>query len=195
MGIDRDDTVIRRRLRQKVEFLSDDAAALIKPTDEELKKFVEENPEKFRKETSYSFQQVYINADKHADGGKADAEAKLSKILAGEDVASDSVLLAQVLDKADEREVDATFGKGFAEKLDDLEVGSWTGPIRSGLGYHLVKLGQRIPGEIPALEQIRPIAEREWSNLKRIEVGEAVYEGLRAEYNIVIEWPEKENSK
>ena len=41
MGLGRDDSVIRRRLKQKFEIMSDDLAGLAIPTDEELKNFIE----------------------------------------------------------------------------------------------------------------------------------------------------------
>ena len=78
----------------------------------------------------------------------------------------------------------------FAARLDELEIGEWQGPVESGLGLHLVKLDERVAGEMPALSEIRPKVELEWANEKRLEMRREVNEQLRQKYKIVIEWPE-----
>ena len=199
MGIDRDDTVIRRRLRQKLEFLTDDAAALVEPSDEELAAYLAENEERFRRDSVYSFRQIYINPEKHgndgSDGKNGDGlvdyvEKTLAALRAGETVQGDSGLLPESHAGAAGRTVNATFGRGFAEQLDALEMGSWQGPVESGLGVHLVLVQSREPGVVPPLEEIRPVVEREWANEKRIEMREKMNEDLKGDYDIVIEWPE-----
>ncbi len=189
MGIDRDDTIIRRRLRQKVEFLTDDTTSLIQPTDEELAAYIAANADKFRNDSTYTFQQIYINPEKHGDDLKGYVDAQLKALQAGEQVNGDPGLIQAGLGAEHGRAVDGIFGRGFAGKLDELEIGKWLGPIQSGLGVHLIKLDARVPGEVPELEDIRPVVEREWSNQKRVEMRKAVNEKLREEYEIVIEWP------
>jgi hypothetical protein len=48
LGLDRDDTIIRRRLRQKLEFVSEDVAALAEPTEEQLHTYLKQHPDAFR---------------------------------------------------------------------------------------------------------------------------------------------------
>ena len=191
MGIDRDDTIIRRRLRQKVEFLTDDAASLVQPEEAELESFLAESADRFRKDSTYTFRQVYISPDKHGDGLDAHIEAQLEALRDGEDVIGDSGLIDPAFKDESARGVDSTFGRNFSDELDKLELGKWLGPVRSGLGFHLIKLDARNPGEVPALADVRIAVEREWANEKRIETRKAVNEKLRAEYEIVIEWPEE----
>ena len=76
MGLDKDDAVVRRRIRQKMEFVAD-MVADVEPTDAELKSFVAEHPEWFREEPRFSFDQVYFG-----DAGVPDADA-LNGLLEG----------------------------------------------------------------------------------------------------------------
>ena len=189
MGIDRGDTIIRRRLRQKVEIFTDDMAGLVEPGDEELGKYLKANADRFRQDSTYTFQQVYINPERHAEDLNAYLNAQLNALNTGEEVNSDSSLIPAGFQAEPTRVVNSTFGKGFAAKLDELEIGNWTGPVESGLGVHLVRVDSREPGEVPALDKIKPVVEREWANERRIEMRNEVNEQLRGEYEIVVEWP------
>ena len=187
MGIDRNDAVIRRRLRQKFEFLTDDMAAAISPTDKDLTAYIATNQQQFKKDTTYTFSQVYINP------GEADADKlitdTLERLRNGDMGPQGSGLLPAYFESTSARVVNGSFGAGFSEILDGLETGQWTGPVESGLGMHLILLQDRVPGFVPELADIRPIVEREWANEKRIGTRQTINETLLANYNVVIEWP------
>jgi len=187
MGIDRDDTVIRRRLRQKFEFLTDDMAAAVSPTDEELSNYLAENQVFFIRDTSYTFEQVYFNPEQ-PDVERLMAE-QLGALRTGEATASDGGMLPGYFEAATARSVDSTFGEGFSRRLDALSTGDWQGPVESGLGLHLVRMESRVEGTLPELADIRPIVEREWANEKRLETRQAINEQLLNDYEVVIEWP------
>ena len=193
MGIDRDDTVIRRRLRQKVEFLTDDAAALVSATDEDLATYLADHPETFRGPPQYTFQQIYFNPDKHADKDGQWFKGQLDRAQSGSDEVGDPSLIADAFTNASQRVVDGTFGVGFSAALDELEVGQWQGPIRSGLGLHLIRLENRREGRLPTVEEVRPIIQREWSNAQRLATREAMNRELLKRYDVVIEWPDSTN--
>lgn len=187
MGIDRDDTVIRRRLRQKFEFLTDDMAAASIPTDDELAAYLAANAAAFFTDTTYTFEQVYINPDRINIA--SELTAMLAALRAGGAVPGDSGLLPAYFKATPARVVDGSFGKGFAENLDTLPLDEWQGPIESGLGLHLVRLEERVAGTLPDLAGIRPIVEREWANEKRLEARQSINEQLLNDYEVVIEWP------
>lgn len=189
MGIDRDDTVIRRRVRQKFEFLTDDAAAAVKPTDEELLAYLAANEGSFRRDPAYTFQQVYINP-RRSDGDLEGYVAKrLAELRASETAERDGGLLPTSFDRASRRVVEGTFGLGFSGKLDGLTLGDWQGPIESGLGIHLIQVQSRMEGALPDLAEIREIVEREWVNERRFEMRRAMNEMLLENYEVVIDWP------
>ena len=87
--------------------------------------------------------------------------------------------------------IDGTFGKGFSEELDKLTIGDWQGPVRSGLGIHLIHLEARTEGRLPELAEIRSVVQREWSNEKRIANRRKMNDRLLDDYEVIIEWPEE----
>lgn len=82
--------------------------------------------------------------------------------------------------------------KVFSQALDQMEIGAWQGPIRSGLGIHLVRLEARVVSRFPELAEIHPLVMREWSRAKRLELREALNASMLEGYDIVIEWPESQ---
>ncbi len=190
MGIDRDDTVIRRRLRQKFEFLTDDLAATIEPTEQELAAYLAANPEAFLRDTTYTFEQVYINPEQAGVDLEASVADQLTALRTGNVPLAGSGLLPSYFDGESARVVNNTFGTGFSENLDGLTIGEWLGPVESGLGVHLVRLDGRIEGTLPELSEIRPVVEREWANEKRLETRRMINEQLLKDYEVEIEWPQ-----
>ena len=189
MGIDQDDTMSRRRLRQKLEFLSDDVAAMLQPSDDDLKGYLEANSQKFRQEATYSFQQIYYNPQLHGDDLKQKAADQLASVRKGEEVLGDRTMLPHSLELASSRVIDSTFGGGFAQSLSQVSVGQWQGPVDSSFGVHLVKVDQRVEGRVPRVDEIKPALEREWANDKRMAVRKDVNERMLKDYEVVIEWP------
>ncbi|NIP93436.1 MAG: peptidyl-prolyl cis-trans isomerase, partial [Akkermansiaceae bacterium] len=191
MGIDRNDAIIRRRLRQKLEFLTDDVAELVEPADPELQAYLDAHPEDFREESTYTFRQVYLDPERYADKAAVDARVKecLAALETGQEVVGDSTLVQETFEAERARRVDAVFGDGFARQLDELTIGKWGGPLTSGRGYHLVWLEARAQGEVPELPRIRDVVEREWANARKNEVRESLNEEFLKKYEVVIEWP------
>ena len=190
MGIDRDDTVIRRRLRQKLEFLTDDAAAITQPTEEELAAYVAANGDAFRRQATYTFEQIYINPEAHGEGLDDFVAKELAALRAGQASEGGIGLLPPSFEKASSQQVDGSFGTGFSATLDHLSPGEWQGPVESGLGLHLIRLESRTDGTLPELAEIRPVVEREWANERRLENRRRMNERLVEAYKVVVEWPE-----
>ena len=195
MGIDRDDTVIRRRLRQKFEFLTDDVATAITPSDDQLAKYLATNPDIFLRDTTYTFDQVYINPDRRGVDLESHIASQLSALRAGKVVDGDSVLLPTFFDASPSRVVDSNFGSDFSAKLDLLPLGEWHGPIESGIGLHLTRMNTRVKGTVPDLAEIRPIVEREWAHEKRLKSRRLINEKLLNDYDVVIEWPKEQSAE
>jgi parvulin-like peptidyl-prolyl isomerase len=106
---------------------------------------------------------------------------------AGEEVEGDSTLLPPGFENARRRAVDGTFGARFSGHLDAQDPGTWSDPIRSGLGYHLVYLEERTPGKLPGLEEIRNAVRREWENEYRVRLREQFNAKLLEKYDVRIE--------
>jgi hypothetical protein len=195
LGMDRDDTIIRRRLRQKVEFVSDEAAGLAPPSEKDLADYLAAHPDAFRVEPRATFAQVYLDPRRRAKTLDTDAKRLLEDLnragaLADPARFSDSL---QLLDaryaNAPQSEVARVFGADFADALFRQPTGSWVGPIRSGYGAHLVRVDAITSGSVASLEAVRPLVEREWSNAKRKELREAFYAQLRGKYQVTVRMP------
>ena len=196
LGLDRDDAIIRRRLQQKLEFVSEEAAALAQPTDDELVAYMTANPDAFRAEPRVTFSQVYLDPRKRASTLEADARRLidgLGKAGTNPDLAKlgDSLMLLEPrYENAPQVELERLFGREFAEAVMKQPVGRWAGPIGSGYGVHVVRVESMTPGGVPALAEVRPLVEREWKNVRRQELSRAFYDRLRSKYTITVKTPE-----
>jgi hypothetical protein len=192
LGLDRDDAIVRRRLQQKMEFVAEEAAALAKPSDEELAKYLEAHADAFRVEPRVTFIQVYLDPRKRAASLESDAKRLLHALdAAGPNAdparAGDRLLLLEPrYENATQSEIARVFGAAFAAALVGQPTGTWSGPIKSGYGVHLVRVESVIQGGVPALADVRPLVEREWTNAKRQELSSAFYEKLRAKYQVTV---------
>lgn len=192
MGLDQDDIVIRRRLRQKLELLAEDVASLAAPTDQELQAYLEANAEDFAIEPRLTFRHVYFSRDRRGDDAGQDA-AQLLQRIAGDGPAGDfeqfgdPLPLPFELRDIREGEVARLFGTLFTDGLKGLEVGQWSGPVESGFGLHLVFLEAREAGRLPRLPEVRDAVQREWLSERRREAVDSLYERLAENYSIEIE--------
>ena len=192
LGLDKDDTVIRRRLRQKMEFVSDDIAAQTEPTEADLNAYLRAHPDAFRLEQRFTFRQVYLNPEKHGENLERDAAQLVAQLnLAGNKVDSstlgDSFLLEHQFAAVPASEVAKQFGEKFAANLSGLVPGRWQGPVESGYGVHLVFVSERTEGRVPALVEVRDAVHREWTNARRLEANEKFYQELLKRYTVTIE--------
>ena len=196
LGLDQDDLVIRRRLRQKMEFLNADLVETESPTDAQLQTYFDDNKNKFIRPALFSFQQVYLNPYKEAGGVKQSAAEILAHLNADPKLAADpnsfgdATMLPARLDSVTRREVANTFGRGFAKDIDNAPTGRWSGPYESSYGLHLVHMTKREAGDLPAMEEIRPILLLEWYNERRKEVNDRFYQAIRAHYDVEIRLPD-----
>jgi hypothetical protein len=195
LGLDKDDTIIRRRLRQKLEFVSEDVAAHAEPTDEQLRAYLREHPEAFRGDRWFTFRQVYLDPQRRGANLRRDATqllAQLRRARSNVDIAmlGDSLMLENEFKALPAREVVKQFGEKFATTLGGMPVGQWQGPIESGFGVHLVLMTERTDGSMPALEDVRAAVRREWINARRLEANEKFYRTLLQRYTVTIERPE-----
>jgi hypothetical protein len=192
LGLDRDDAVIRRRLRQKMEFVSEDIAAQAEATEAELSAYLRAHPDKFRTEARFSFSQVYLNPAKRGDRLASDAAALLAQLQQDDtrfDIGElgDALILPKQLSNARSGEVANLFGDAFAAKLAELAPGRWQGPVESGFGWHLLRVSERSDGGLPALAEVRGLVQREWANARRLEANDRFYQGLLQRYTVTIE--------
>ena len=186
MGIDKNDPVIRRRLRQKMELYTDNLASTLAPTDAVLNDYLQQHADKFKTDTRYSIKQIFVNSDVDTNNLNQRLAAIESDLQKGKAVQGDRSLLPASFNNTDAFSIDRTFGKGFATKLDALPLNEWSKPLPSGMGMHFVFVSERQPGQLPELAGIRQQVEREWRFDQAQSIDSTLREKLLASYQIEI---------
>ena len=192
-GLDRDDVIIRRRVRQKMEFLAEDMS-LPEPSDEQLGTYLASNPERFRVEDQITFHQVFLSAMRRPNTIESDSK-QVASVLARVDAVADTMALGDPFLLGDEfrgvsaSKVTSIFGESFAKWIFATEKGRWQGPISSGFGQHFVFISEQVSGELPPLDAVRTAVRREWANARRLEAERKLYASLRERYEIAVEAP------
>lgn len=194
LALDKDDAIIRRRLQQKIEFISDDVADQAQPTDTELNAYLQAHPDKFRVEQTFTFRQLYLNPEKHGANMAGDAAQLLAKLNqsggdAGFAAMGDPFMLDNSFTALSAGEITKQFGKEFTAKLGGLQPGHWQGPVESGFGMHLVCISERTEPRLPALAEMHDAVRREWTEDRRLKANEKFYQDLLRRYTVIIEQP------
>ncbi|RTZ75320.1 MAG: peptidyl-prolyl cis-trans isomerase [Gammaproteobacteria bacterium] len=192
MGLDRDDSVLRRRLAQKLEFITSDISAQAEPTQSQLQEWLDDHPQDFRLPARIDFEQVYLNADRRGEQVRQQAqelletlEGKGAEALPG--AGGDRFMAGFRFKDATSVDVAQLFGDAFAQALFRLPEGSWQGPLESGYGLHLVRIGRKTPARQPELEVVRGRVVAAWREAQRRQLNAAFYRGLRQRYRVVVE--------
>ncbi len=195
MGLDKDDTIVKRRMAQKMQFLAEDVAAAHEPSTAELKAWFEKNTGKFALPSRYSFRHLYFSPDKRGKNAQEDAARVLAKI-AGQP--EDSKVAAALADRfmfqdyygdRTPEQLAKEFGPPFAVAAEKLKPGSWQGPIESGYGWHLVFVDSVIPGRIPAFEEVEPDVKTAWLGEQKTQAWQKAYQAMRAKYTVLLPAP------
>jgi hypothetical protein len=190
MGLGEDDTIVRRRLAQKLKFLVEDTSRLAEPTDAELRQYFEANAARFEDSPRVSFSQIYFNPENRKDA-VGDAGLVLAGLSAnpGPDVSElgDRFLLEAEMRDADRQAVANAFGDEFANALLAIEPGKWSGPLKSGYGAHLVFVSARQIARKPAFEAVRGKVIAEWRRESEQKVSVDYLARLREKYGVAFD--------
>ena len=189
LGLDRDDEVVRMRLRNKMVALATGETETMTPSDAQLQALLDKDPARYAREVNYDFEQVYLGDDSpQVRGGTA---AVLERLRRGADPLAQSRLLPIPLSFADApiSDISGQFGDGFAEQLRKLPEGQWSGPVESGLGLHLVRVSRRSVPAPPRLSEVRQRVENDWRSAAITAAEHKAYRALLQGYDVVIERP------
>ena len=192
-GLDQDDTIVRRRLAQKVEFLAQSVASTIEPSDAELQAFFDANQERYVVPDQIGFSHVYFSSSNRGEAAEDAARGALARLSSGETAAADASRMGdrfmlqyeyppQTLDQ-----VRDLFGPQFARRLFELPVQEWSGPVPSSYGMHVVRIRQRAPSRLPDLGEVRSQVARDLNEERLRSAADTYYEGLRRRFEIVVD--------
>jgi hypothetical protein len=192
LGLDRDDSIIRRRMRQKLEMLSEETWASLEADDAVLEAYLRAHAGTYAQDPSVAFAQVFINPERHA----ADLEATVSSLRERLGAAGvtpgqaaewgDATMLPADMPLAPRWQVAREFGDAFADAVVALEPGVWSGPIRSGFGLHFVRVSERHLGRMPELSEVRDTVRRDWQADRTRELRDQLYAELLSGYEIIV---------
>jgi hypothetical protein len=188
LGLDQNDTILRRRLMQKMEFLSNDLAELNQPDEDALNKYFLENQEKYELPARVSFTHIYFSLDKRGAKVVEDAKSVLSGLntLRAPEL-GDSFMMQYDFVQETPFEVERLFGKDFAEQLFRSDINSWQGPIRSGYGLHLVRISEKIDSRMPELASVIDNVRTDLMFEQKKMMNEEIYKKFKERYEIVVE--------
>ncbi len=190
LGLDRNDTIVKRRLAQKMEFLADDLAGVGDPGPDELKTWFAANAERFAASPRASFRHLYFSPDRRGGRAQSDAAQSLVKLrgeprdLPGAAALADPFMFQDRYADRSYDQLASEFGQSFAQSLFATAPGAWQGPIKSGYGWHLVWIDAVQPKRIPTFDEVAPEVRREWVAERRTERKQEVYKAMRARYEV-----------
>ena len=186
LGLDTNDTIVRRRLRQKMEFLTDSGAEVLAPGQGELEAYWLTNQVNFQEGARVSFEQVYLGQD--TTQKIADQLLRMLQAQPDSDVSElgERSMLPARLDLVSDQHADSVFGSGFYGRIKDLPLGAWGGPIVSGFGAHLVRVTENVPPHTLPLVKIQDRVRRDWQLGKKKELREFEYERMLNNYVVKI---------
>jgi PPIC-type PPIASE domain len=184
LGLDKDNMVIRRRLRQKMDFLFEDTVAA--PDDSDLRAFYAAHQDKFRTDTLLSFRQIFIDPKRHEDV-EGDARELLQRLQSGREDdgrLGDPLLLTEAYNETPLTRIAELFGDAFANELAKSPSGKWSGPLKSPYGLHLVRVTSVDNAHVPPFQAVRDAVQREWLAQHRAAALDEEYRKLQAQYAI-----------
>jgi peptidyl-prolyl cis-trans isomerase C len=195
LGLDKEDTIVKRRMAQKMEFLAEDLSDLHEPPTEELRAWFEKKSQRFALPSRTTFRHLYFSPDRRGQRAHADAVRVLGK-LAGKSEDSpaaaglaDSFMFQDFYAERTPEQLAKEFGPNFAKSLFQLKPGSWQGPVESGYGWHLVWIDSITPSRVTQFEEVEPDVKSAWMAEQRAESKRKMFEAMRARYEVVLPKP------
>jgi hypothetical protein len=189
LGLERDDIVVKRRVRQKIEMMAEEDASTRAPTDADLSAYLAANQARFVQPAIVTFEQVFIGESTTGEGvvrAVAVTRDALRRGAVPEELGKPT-LLPHRMTRTPADLVARDFGDSFAAALEKVPVGDWVGPIDSSFGAHYVRVSDRTPAAAPQLAAVRDQVVREWENERRQRARNDAYARMRGEYQVSVE--------
>lgn len=193
LGLDENDDEVRRRLVEKMQYLTTDLADPEPASEAALRAFYDESPERFRLPETATFEQVFFSPAARRDDVERDAAAGLAALKGGAAPAEvgDRTPLRDRYEAAPREQVTVLFGEELTAAIFTGATDEWLGPFASDFGLHVARVHGRSASRIPPFDEIRARIADTYAAVRRDEANAAAYRRLRDRYQIVIEWPDE----
>jgi hypothetical protein len=182
LGLDQEDTIIKRRLAQKISFLKEESIPEI-PTTEELNEYYKNNKEKYYIESSFTFTHYYFSENNNS---LERSQQALKALQDNSKVKSDPFYLGKTFANEPLRNINTNFGESFSNELMTADLAVWNGPFESTYGHHIVYINSVNPGYIPEIEEVLRQVEVDFLQIKREQAVKGFLNNIRSEYTIFI---------
>lgn len=186
LGLDQNDAVVRQRMRQKMEFLTDIGAQMLDPTEQELQAYLVANDKKYRQGPRRAIEQILL--------GQTPSQEDIARVL--QNLTSDATKNTSALSERSflpaelglslPEAIDSVYGNGFFDQIEDFPVGEWSGPVMSAYGVHLVRVLDNQAAQSPALDDMRAAVLRDWQADQAKEMRELDYIARKERFSIEI---------
>jgi len=190
LGLDTDDSVIRNRVMQKMEFLLQDATSIAQPSDAEMAVYLDRHAASYRLPEQVGFTQIYFSPSLRGDRAAEHARRALMLLQADPSkaagVSGDPLMLPMDPSPRSREDLETDYGADFAARLLTLPTGSWQGPVRSALGLHLVLVDEHLPSRLPSLAEVRDRVHDDLMAERFRDGNDQAYAKLRSRYQIVV---------
>jgi len=188
-GLDRGDLIVRRRLVQKMEFVLEGDEPIAAPTDTELERYLDTHAERYAVAERVALTHVFVSTDRHGAETERIATELRDQLVNGADPSrlGDPFLRGHDFPLRTEREMAGVFGTAFASQVMSLPAGTWSTPLRSSYGLHIVRVTERSVGRRPVLQEVRAAVLRDWQEERRSAANAAALARLRQRYDVRVE--------
>jgi peptidyl-prolyl cis-trans isomerase C len=188
LGLDKDDEIVRRRLASKLDFLERDTATVPEPSAGELQRYYAAHEKDFVQPATAAFTHVYFSPDR---GGDSAARARAEKALAALQASrrarapelGDPFPLQTDFAGVARLDVAQQFGsEPMAESVFAGPLERWSGPVRSGYGWHLVYVSRREDARVPPLAEVLDKVEAACVDAAKEQANRERYAALEKRY-------------
>ena len=189
LGLDKDDTIIRRRLAQKMDFLAEDVASLREPAPGVLEAWYNQHQDQYAPPPLATFHHLFFALDKRGADAQVQAQAALNGLTDKNSGEGDAFMFKSAYTEQSQDQVARVFGSTFALSLFKLTPGKWVGPVESGFGWHLVWIDALAKPPAPDFETVAQQVKSDWLSEQRSESKRVSFEALKARYEVVVMMP------
>lgn len=189
LELDVDDDEVRRRLIEKMQYLTENTADP-EPPDADIEAYFAANPDRFRIPPLATFDQVYFSPRMRGESVLDDAEAALTELRqgAGHDSIGDSTPLPARFDEADPDRIRVLFGDELTEIVFSAALDLWLGPYESDFGWHLVRVAGRSEARDPGFAEVESRVREAYAADRLARANQAAFDEMLRFFDIAVQW-------
>jgi hypothetical protein len=189
LELDVDDDEVKRRLVEKMQYLSENTADP-EPPDADLSAYFAANAEQFRIPPLVSFDQLFFSPRMRGDTVLNEANQALAQLRGGADPESlgDSTPLDSRFVQADPNRVRVLFGDALTDAVFAEAIDEWIGPFESDFGWHLVRIVERSEARNPDFDEVEAGVRDAYAAMLLEQANQAAYDELRSHFDIAVQW-------